>query len=227
MSTAASHRVIQKPDIDPAGAPSGFANFLLGSGGVALSFFWGLAEATLFFIVPDALLSLASIFSFRRVWRHIVAAIAGAVAGGALMFFWAQTNPDSARAAVKKVPFVTEAMFALVDAGFRKSGMLAVCWTDDRDPVQDLCAGGAEVRLVYVFCARHRSGARMAVYSGQFVFGRMRRSTSHALEQEFRAAGALARAGVDRLLRFLLDANRDELSGSGVRRESACPASTG
>jgi hypothetical protein len=126
MSTAASHQVIQKPDIDPAGAPSGFANFLLGSGGIALSFFWGLAEATLFFIVPDVLLSLVSIFSLRRVWRHIAAAIAGAVAGGALMFFWAQTNPDSARAAVKKVPFVTEAMFVLVDAGFRKSGMLAV-----------------------------------------------------------------------------------------------------
>lgn len=126
MSTAASHQVIQKPDADRAGESSGFANFLLGSGGVALSFFWGLAEATLFFIVPDVLLSLVSIFSLRRVWRHIAAAIAGAVAGGALMFFWAQTNPDSARGAVEKVPFVTEAMFAHVDAGFRKSGMLAL-----------------------------------------------------------------------------------------------------
>jgi hypothetical protein len=126
MSTAASHQVNPGSDRDPAGAPSGFANFLLGSGGVALSFFWGLAEATLFFIVPDVWLSLVSIFSLRRLWRHVAAAIAGAVAGGALMFFWAETNPASARAAVEKVPFVTEAMFARVDAGFRKSGMLSL-----------------------------------------------------------------------------------------------------
>lgn len=122
---AASHQALQKSGFDPTGAPSSL-NFLLGPGGVALSFLWGFAEATLFFIVPDVLLSLVSIFSLRRVWRHIAAAVAGAVAGGALMFFWALANPDSARAAVTKVPFVTEQMFAHVHAGFRKSGILAV-----------------------------------------------------------------------------------------------------
>lgn len=106
--------------------PSVFAGFLLGSGGVALSFVWGLAEATVFFIVPDVWLSLVAIFSLRRVWRHILAAVAGALAGGALMFLWAQHYPDSARATVKKVPFVTAAMFVRVDAGFRKSGILAL-----------------------------------------------------------------------------------------------------
>jgi membrane protein YqaA with SNARE-associated domain len=126
MSTSVSHQVIQESENDPARAPSGLGNFWLGPGGLALSFAWGLAEATLFFVVPDVLLSLVSIFSLRRVWRHIAAAIAGAVAGGALMFFWEQTNPVSAIAAVKKVPFVTERMFAHVDAGYQKSGMLAV-----------------------------------------------------------------------------------------------------
>src|SRR5215813_1219045 len=115
MSIAARHQVTQESDIEPDGTPSGFGNFLLGPGGVVISFVWGFAEATLFFIVPDVLLSLVSIFSRRQVWRHIAAAIAGAVAGGALMFVWAQTNPDSAIAAVKKVPFVTSQMFARVD----------------------------------------------------------------------------------------------------------------
>jgi membrane protein YqaA with SNARE-associated domain len=125
MSTTASHQVVQKHEIDPA-APSGLGNFLLGPGGVALSFVWGFAEATLFFVVPDVLLSLVSIFTVKHVWRHIAAAIAGAVAGGALMFFWAQTNPDSAVAAVKRVPFVTNQMFAHVETGFGTNGMVAV-----------------------------------------------------------------------------------------------------
>ena len=126
MSMAVSQRVIQKSETDPAGASSGLGNFLLGPGGVALSFVWGFAEATLFFVVPDVLLSLVAILSLRSVWRHIAAAIAGALAGGALMFFWAQVNPHSARVAVNKVPFVTEQMFAHVDAGYQKSGIVTV-----------------------------------------------------------------------------------------------------
>jgi membrane protein YqaA with SNARE-associated domain len=126
MSTVASYQVIQKSEIHAAGAGSGLGTFLLGFGGVVLSFVWGFAEAMFFFVVPDVLLSLVSIFSLKRVWRHIAAAIAGAVAGGALMFFWAKTNPDSAVAAVKKVPFVTNQMFAHVETGFGENGMVAI-----------------------------------------------------------------------------------------------------
>jgi len=126
MSTASSPQVIQESDVDLSGPPSGLACFLLAPRGVVLSFVWGFAEATLFFVVPDVLLSLVSIFSVKRVWVHIAAAIAGAAVGGAVMFSWAQTNPDSAIATVRKVPFVTDQMFIHVDAGFQKSGMLAV-----------------------------------------------------------------------------------------------------
>ena len=126
MSKAPSRQVLLASAGPAARAPAGFAGFLTGPAGVLLSFLWGLAEATLFFIVPDVLLSLVAVFSLRRASRHIAAAVAGAAAGGAVMFLWAQGNPESARAAVKKVPFVTEAMFARVDAGFQKSGMLAV-----------------------------------------------------------------------------------------------------
>jgi len=90
MSEAADPQAIQasvsKRDLPLLGRP----DFLAGSGGLALSFFWGFFEATFFFVVPDVLLSLVVIVSFRRVWRHIAAAIGGAVCGGALMFFWAQ-----------------------------------------------------------------------------------------------------------------------------------------
>lgn len=121
----ASHQVIQTSKIDVA-ASLGLGKFLLAPLGVALSFLWGFAEATLFFVVPDVWLSLVAIFSLRRVWQHIAAAITGAAAGGALIFLWAQTHPDSATAVVNKVPFVTKQMFAKVDMSFQTRGLSAV-----------------------------------------------------------------------------------------------------
>ena len=125
MNTVASHQVIQTSKIDVA-ASSGLGKFLLGPLGVALGFLWGFVEATLFFVVPDVWLSLVAIFSLRRVWQHIAAAITGAAAGGALIFLWAQTHPDSASAVVNKVPFVTKQMFAKVDVSFQTRGLSAV-----------------------------------------------------------------------------------------------------
>jgi membrane protein YqaA with SNARE-associated domain len=126
MSHAVGHHAIEAGTSNRDRPFLGGSRFLTGSGGLALSFLWGFLEATFFFVVPDVLLSLVAIVSFRRVWRHIAAAIAGAVCGGAVMFFWAQENPAKAYTTVKKVPFITERMFARVETSYRKDGMAAV-----------------------------------------------------------------------------------------------------
>ena len=92
-----------------------------GRPGVLAAFIWGLAEATFFFVIPDVLLSFVAILDWPRTWRHILAAIAGALLGGALLFHWA-----SADSAVARVPFIRENMFAKVDDGFRIQGLLSV-----------------------------------------------------------------------------------------------------
>jgi membrane protein YqaA with SNARE-associated domain len=51
-----------------------------------IAFIWGLAEATLFFIVPDVYLGFVALFDWRRALRALAAPIAGAVLGGALMY---------------------------------------------------------------------------------------------------------------------------------------------
>ena len=79
----ASYQVIQTSKIDVA-ASSGLGKFLLGPLGVALSFLWGFRRSDSFLVVPDVWLSLVAIFSLRRVWQHIAAAITAA--GGALIF---------------------------------------------------------------------------------------------------------------------------------------------
>ena len=91
-----------------------------------LAFLWGLGEATFFFVVPDVFLSLVAIVGGRRTWRHILAAIFGAIFGGALLFQWAQVNPARAHAAVARVPFIRESMFTVVNEGLRRQGLSAV-----------------------------------------------------------------------------------------------------
>jgi len=51
-----------------------------------LAFFWGLAEATCFFIVPDALTSRMVLTNPRRALHACLASLAGALLGGALLY---------------------------------------------------------------------------------------------------------------------------------------------
>ncbi len=99
---------------------------LAGGPGILLAFLWGLAEATVFFVVPDVFLSLAAILGGWRTWRHILAAVCGALLGGALLFQWAQVRPAQAHASVARVPFIRESMFTKVDEGLRRQGLSAV-----------------------------------------------------------------------------------------------------
>jgi membrane protein YqaA with SNARE-associated domain len=72
---------------------------------------WGFAEATLFFIVPDVLLTLVALFSFRRSARVLVCILLGALTGGAIMFYLGAKDPAQARLVFLRVPFVSQAMF--------------------------------------------------------------------------------------------------------------------
>jgi len=99
---------------------------MLGRPGLAAAFLWGLAEAIFFFVIPDVLLSFVAMLDWRSTWKHVVAALAGAFLGGALLFHWAQVDPQSAHAAVARVPFVTPEMFVKVNTGLDKMGLLAV-----------------------------------------------------------------------------------------------------
>lgn len=84
---------------------------------------WGLAEATLFFIVPDLLISyLALTRGFRAgAWASLLAAT-GAALGGAVIFLWSAQQPAIAYRAVEAVPAVSEQMIADARADIAASG---------------------------------------------------------------------------------------------------------
>jgi membrane protein YqaA with SNARE-associated domain len=76
----------------------------------ALLLFWGFAEATLFFIVPDVGLTYAAIGSVRVALRRMLGATLGALIGAAIMYAWAAVAFDSARDAVALVPAISDRM---------------------------------------------------------------------------------------------------------------------
>lgn len=73
----------------------------------AFAFLWGLAEATLFFIVPDVLLSLLALQDRRRAWIACGTTVAGALLGGALMYAWAAHDPAQMRSLLVLIPAIT------------------------------------------------------------------------------------------------------------------------
>ncbi|WP_026869026.1 hypothetical protein [Inquilinus limosus] len=76
-----------------------------------LAFLWGVAEASLFFVVPDVPVSLIAL---ARGWqaglRAAVAAAAGAAVGGAALAVFATYAPETALAMVEAVPAISPAM---------------------------------------------------------------------------------------------------------------------
>lgn len=71
---------------------------------------WGLAEATLFFIVPDVGLTYAAVGSVRVALRRMLWATLGALIGAGVMYAWGAAAFDSARDAVALVPAISDRM---------------------------------------------------------------------------------------------------------------------
>jgi hypothetical protein len=90
------------------------------------AFVWGVAEATLFFFVPDVLISFVGL---RRGARAgLVASLAaaiGASVGGALMYLWSTSDPAAAERAVLAVPAISDVMAAAAHTAMQTQGWFA------------------------------------------------------------------------------------------------------
>ncbi|MDO9336605.1 MAG: hypothetical protein Q7T61_09410 [Caulobacter sp.] len=84
---------------------------------------WGVAEATLFFVVPDLLISYLAMTKGLRVgaWASLLAAL-GAAIGGAVIFLWSASDQASAHRAVAAVPAISETMIADAQTDIDRNG---------------------------------------------------------------------------------------------------------
>lgn len=91
-----------------------------------VAFLWGLAEATLFFIVPDVLLSAVALNRLRAALIACALATAGALVGGTLLFTWGAHDPASAWAVLDRIPAIDATMQSNVRDALNEQGLTAL-----------------------------------------------------------------------------------------------------
>ncbi|WP_223668485.1 YqaA family protein [Kangiella shandongensis] len=87
---------------------------------------WGFAEATLFFILPDVLLSYFALERKERLMRLILWALAGAVAGGLIMYYWGFFAAETAWHWVEAVPAINSELMSRVGKQLGDTGATAI-----------------------------------------------------------------------------------------------------
>lgn len=87
---------------------------------------WGVAEATLFFILPDVLLSYFALDRKERLLRLILWALAGAIVGGIIMYYWGFHYPQTAWHWVEAVPAINSELMNSVAKQLRDTGASAI-----------------------------------------------------------------------------------------------------
>lgn len=97
-----------------------------GRGPELLAALWGFAESTLFFLVPDVLLTWLALTVPRRGLRACYWALGGALAGAAVMVAWAARAPDGVEAALLVVPGISAPLVELVRGQLVAEGLPAV-----------------------------------------------------------------------------------------------------
>jgi uncharacterized membrane protein YeaQ/YmgE (transglycosylase-associated protein family) len=80
---------------------------------LGLALVWGLSEATVFFIVPDVIISFIALkYGFRSGVLACLAGVVGAVLGGILIYLWGQGDIVGARAFFDLLPAIAPSTIA-------------------------------------------------------------------------------------------------------------------
>lgn len=93
-----------------------------------IAFVWGLAEATLFFIIPDVGLSVIALKGVDVGLVACIYALAGALVGGTIMYYLGQANIKTVARVLEKIPAIRHADLEKVRSDLEKSGIKAIFW---------------------------------------------------------------------------------------------------
>jgi membrane protein YqaA with SNARE-associated domain len=93
---------------------------------LVLAFIWGFSEAVFFFFVPDVLLTAIAARSMAAAIKASVAALAGALIGGAVMVVIAHTSPETARTLLLHIPGIHANLLERVAGQIEERQLVAV-----------------------------------------------------------------------------------------------------
>lgn len=108
-------------------SPLGKASWILKGPGLGLGFLWGFVEGTLFFIIPDLVITFTALFSFKHSLKQLGVVLVGSLLGGWVLFSLGARDYPAARQTVARVPFITQRMFEATRSGYETSGVWALC----------------------------------------------------------------------------------------------------
>jgi len=91
-----------------------------------IAFGWGLAEATVFFIVPDVYVGYRGLKGLRAALVASVWALAGALIGGTIMYVWASSDDTTALSLVRHVPAINRSVVQIARDGYALHGVWAL-----------------------------------------------------------------------------------------------------
>ena len=121
----------EQPDAEeqsraPVLSPPKGLKWLLGRPGLVTAFAWGVAEGSVFFLIPDIIITLTALFSLKRSLLQMGCVVAGSLVAGIFLYQWSQVNYVAAKSMVLKVPFVRGSMFDETQREFQISGLWAL-----------------------------------------------------------------------------------------------------
>lgn len=90
------------------------------------SFLWGFSEATLFFIVPDVLISFIAVRHFKRSLYSIIFTLVGALLGGSLIYFIGVHHEQELLTVIEKVPAISAERINGVKGDLVEQGVNAI-----------------------------------------------------------------------------------------------------
>ncbi|MBL8076547.1 MAG: hypothetical protein JNM55_01180 [Anaerolineales bacterium] len=93
-----------------------------------ISFVWGFAEATLFFFVPDIGLSVIALQGANNGLVACVYAVAGAMVGGGIMYYWGSNHMEMVTQVLEKIPAIRPMDTQKVRHDLEKYGIKAMLW---------------------------------------------------------------------------------------------------
>lgn len=87
---------------------------------------WGLAEATLFFLVPDIWMSIVGRKKLRFGLVASIYGLVGALIGGTALYMWGIADLQGAKHMIDKVPAVSPAMIVKVSVDLSRHGAWSI-----------------------------------------------------------------------------------------------------
>jgi membrane protein YqaA with SNARE-associated domain len=91
-----------------------------------IAFAWGFAEATFFFIVPDVFLTFVALASLPVAFEASWFALAGALAGGCVMYARGASAPEAVRSFLIRIPGINASLTDSVRLQIEARGLAAI-----------------------------------------------------------------------------------------------------